>query len=142
MAYYGLAATGIICLSLLNQSFPSNNDEITLAKVLQDLNVLVAEVEAGALVHLEDPNYALLARATLTIKSILNRLLPGDISKNATIQWEAHVTSQDQAIHTDEEWVPWDNRSLQDFEVDFWLNLAEHPFLAEPENETQDVPRL
>jgi hypothetical protein len=34
------------------------------------------------------------------------------------------------------DWNLWDNQHLQDFEVDFWLNLAEHPFLTETPVET------
>lgn len=98
--------------------------------MIQDLNVLVAVVETGVFIHPIDPNYALLSRATLTIKSLLRRLLARDTRQPAPLA-ETDTLVQGTAPITPETWNIWDNQHLQDFEVDFWLNLAEHPFLIE-----------
>lgn len=103
--------------------------------MIQDLNVLVAVVETGVFIHPIDPNYALLSRATLTIKSLLKRLLTRDTRQPAQVT-ETDTLVQDPAGVTPETWNIWDNQHLQDFEVDFWLNLAEHPFLIETPRES------
>ncbi|KAF2112247.1 hypothetical protein BDV96DRAFT_497984 [Lophiotrema nucula] len=140
VAYYGLAAAGIVCLSLINRSFPEVDGDISATKAVQDLSVLVAQVETGALVHVDDPNHALLTKATVTIKSLLNRLLsaqlakpPPDLAANASLPL-------DPLLHTEGDWIPWDTQNWQDFEVDFWSNLAEHPFLTGPGAGQQPFP--
>jgi hypothetical protein len=135
VAYYGLAAAGIICLSLLKQSTIASNSGTSKAQMIQDLNVLVAVVETGVFTHPIDPNYALLSRATLTIKSLLRRLLTRDTRQLANVA-ETNTLVQDPADITPATWNIWDNQHLQDFEVDFWLNLAEHPFLIETPTES------
>lgn len=105
--------------------------------MIQDLNVLVAVVDTGVLIHPIDPNYALLSRATLTIKSLLRRLLTRD-SRQLPAPSESDPLLPHQTTPTPANWNLWDNQHLQDFEVDFWLNLAEHPFLIE--TPTEAVP--
>ncbi|KAF2437233.1 hypothetical protein P171DRAFT_373867 [Karstenula rhodostoma CBS 690.94] len=135
VAYYGLAAAGIICLSLLKQSPIASDSGTSKAQMIQDLNVLVAVVETGVFIHPIDPNYALLSRATLTIKSLLRRLLTRDNRQPAPVT-ETDTLVPGPADITPETWNIWDNQHLQDFEVDFWLNLAEHPFLIETPTES------
>ncbi|KAF2138152.1 uncharacterized protein K452DRAFT_235039 [Aplosporella prunicola CBS 121167] len=108
VVYYGLAAAGILCHALLDKSFGES-------QVIQDLSVLVAEVNKGALVHIEDPNYALLSRAAQTIKNLLDKVLSNDYDPLSS--------------PTAHEW------NLHDFSADFWFHLAEHPFLASPDYE-------
>lgn len=141
MAYYGLAAAGIICLSLLKQSPIANDSGISKAQMIQDLNVLVAVVETGVFLHPIDPNYALLSRATLTIKSLLRRLLTRDIRQQPTVT-ETDTLLQNPSDITPGTWNLWDNQHLQDFEVDFWLNLAEHPFLTETPTESLPTSQI
>lgn len=139
VAYYGMAAAGIVCLSLLNQPFLSNNSKISMATVIQDLNVLVAEIETGALVHLEDPNYALLASSTRTIKSLLSRLLSGELTRLPSDQPVTDPSLPLPEVSSEETWSWWDDHNLQDFEIDFWADLAEHPLLVGTENELQGL---
>ena len=54
VAYYGLPAAGIISLSLLDQSLTRLPSHSSTSKACQDLSVLVAAVETGALVHLAE----------------------------------------------------------------------------------------
>lgn len=126
---------------MLNRSFPIGDAEVEVARVIQDLNVIVAEVDNGALVHLEDPNYALLGRATATIKSLLGRVLARDLAgdlaghSHAAAAAAAATTTADHLLQVqvpsnEEDWMPWDNLYVQEFEEDFWANLAEHPFLT------------
>ncbi|KAF2025160.1 hypothetical protein EK21DRAFT_104174 [Setomelanomma holmii] len=72
VAYYGLAAAGVLCLALLYNTFDLANSDATPAKAIRDLGVLVAEIEAGAFVQPEDPNFALLSGAAHTIKNLLD----------------------------------------------------------------------
>lgn len=125
VAYYGLPAAGIVCLSLLNRSFSST--DVSLAEVIQNLNVLVAEVESGAFISFEHPNYCVLSHAAQTIKNVLGRMLSGEITNDPmTSNISAHTRADGQ-----EDWMPWVAQDSWDFEIDFWRNLAEHPTLAE-----------
>jgi hypothetical protein len=96
-------------------------------RALRDLGVLITEVEYGTLVYKEDANYGLLAGATHTIKNILDKSLhrsyPAD---NQPLNPVIQVASTDV---NNEFWDPWDSNNIQDFEVNFWLTLAEHPSL-------------
>lgn len=108
--------------------------------MIQDLNVLVAVVDTGVLIHPIDPNYALLSRATLTIKSLLRRLLSRDARHLPPPPQDPLL--QNTAAIPPADWNLWDNQHLQDFEVDFWLNLAEHPFLTETPVESIPVTQV
>lgn len=141
VVYFGLAAAGILCLSLLRQKqAPATSPPLppaAQAQVIQDLNVLVALVDTGVFIHPIDPNYALLSRATLTIKSLLRRLLAKDDHTRVLAASSAALDAEPQgAVQTvgplgAAAWHGWENHQhLQDFEVEFWLNLAEHPFLT------------
>ncbi|PSN72388.1 hypothetical protein BS50DRAFT_485249 [Corynespora cassiicola Philippines] len=139
VVYYGLAAAGIVCLSLLHLPFPVVGEaEVSVAKVIQDLHVVVAEVESGTLVREEDPNYALLSRAALTIKSLLERILSRELGRGGGVgagagagaEGAGDMGVQMPVLAGDEEWRPWDSYDLQDFEEGFWTNLAGHPFLV------------
>ena len=94
----------------------------------------------GTLVHVDDANYALLAGATHTIRNLLDRLLSGK-SVHLPTQLPDH-SSQVINATGDEVWNPWGNNNLQDFEVDFWTTLADHPFLAGGETEVVTLSEL
>ena len=103
--------------------------DISRSKALQDLSVLVAEVESGGLVHFHNPNYPSFAGAIGTIKSILDRLMSGKVGGDTRIQAKSGGDSQPPPMQTDEPWVPWSNNDFWDSDMDFWLNLADHPAL-------------
>lgn len=140
VAYFGLAAAGVVCLALLNRSFTANDGEFSVSRVIQDLSVLVAEVEAGALVHVEDPNYALLAGATQTIKSLLDRIMSDDLTRHPAVPAPPDPLSLSPTVNGNDDWSLWESHNLQDFEVDFWLNLAEHPSLLRPDSGVSSFP--
>lgn len=75
VAYYGLSAAGLISITFVNRSFATENLQTSMSRVFQDLSILVGEIERGTLVYIDSPNYALLARATQTIKSLLDRMI-------------------------------------------------------------------
>lgn len=80
--------------------------------------MIVAHVEAGVLICPDQPNYALLQAATVTIKSVMQKLTLGLLSFNLPVEDPANL------------WMPWAGESESlDFELDFWTNLAEHPAL-------------
>ncbi|KAF9877088.1 hypothetical protein CkaCkLH20_05354 [Colletotrichum karsti] len=127
VAYYGLASAGVLCVALLNRSLMSQNSTLDLASIIQDLNVLVAEVETGALLHFDDPNYALLAEATSTVKSVVGRFISGQFSANPA---GASFEGNNPSLDINEHWDPWDGWNTGDFETDFWMSIAEHPSMA------------
>ncbi|XHG07179.1 hypothetical protein AWENTII_010339 [Aspergillus wentii] len=129
VAYYGLSAAGLISLTLVNQSFATDTLQTSMSKVFQDLSILVGEIERGTLVYIDSPNYALLARATQTIKSLLDRMMfPPHNMTTASGHQPALVESEQMAPWDDGTWGLCDHY-LQDFEINFWHNLASHPFL-------------
>ncbi|KAK1855963.1 hypothetical protein CCHR01_01345 [Colletotrichum chrysophilum] len=115
-------------------------------KIFQNLAILVAEVESGTLVAPEDANYALLASATQTITSVLQSLLPGrgEQQQQERRHQNCEASPQDlepqsltEELH--EPWSPWRHSGYQDFELDFWNTLAEHPSLIGDESYPSQV---
>lgn len=101
-----------------------------IMKVFQDLSVLVAQVETGALVDVHDPNYALLSGATQTLKTLLKRMFSGT---PANKPYDAQVSNAgliSNEAQNEQDWIPWNSDEAWDFEMEFWNNLAEHPVLV------------
>lgn len=135
VAYYGLAAAGILCLALLYNTFDRAAPDATPSKTIRDLSVLVAEIETGALLQPEDPNYALLFAAARTMKNLLDRLITNRFTAQTQVPTTIQVAGQRPLRYSDQELIIWDTHGLQDFDPEFWLNLSEHPFLMTPEGE-------
>ncbi|CAH0005094.1 unnamed protein product [Clonostachys byssicola] len=133
VVYYGLAAAGVICLALLQQGPATDCVEMDTSKVFRELAVLVSEVELGTLVYKEDANYALLAGATSTIKNLIDRLSSGRFDQFRATQSNVEAAAENASPVEGETWNPWGSASVQDFESNFWLTLAEHPFLMSEE---------
>ncbi|KAK8150906.1 hypothetical protein G3M48_004586 [Beauveria asiatica] len=147
VAYYGLSAAGVISLWLLHESSKTQpHPNVDTSKVFQSLSVLVLEMETGVLIETDDPNYKLLVDASKTIGCLLSRLILGRVtppqsgeavvgamtaagSMAAKSPSAAMMETHDVAA-AQGGWNAWDGQTLHDFESDFWLNLAEHPFLA------------
>ncbi|KAF2210472.1 hypothetical protein CERZMDRAFT_45575 [Cercospora zeae-maydis SCOH1-5] len=121
IASYGLPAAGAICLALVSRTPNLAQNSPAVPQAIQDMSVLVAHMEAGVLIRPDQPNYALLQRATATIKSVLNRLSLGMLNTQ-------HDTPAEQALGETMRFPVFGNDNL-DFELDFWTNLAEHPAL-------------
>lgn len=137
VAYYGLAAAGVLCLALLYKTFDRAAPDATPSRSIRDLSVLVAEIETGALLQPEDPNYALLSAAARTIKSLLDRLIADKFTTQPDALILTETAAQYPRRYSNEELALWDMHGLQDFDPGFWLNLSEHPFLLSPESELQ-----
>lgn len=131
VAYYGLAAAGVLCLALLHKTFDHVAPATSPSKIIRDLSVLIAETETGALLQLEDPNYVLLSGAVRTIKDLLDRLIANRFIVHADIQSAAAFSTQPPE-YNGEELNFWDVHELQDFDPAFWMKLSEHPFLMTP----------
>ncbi|PYH71887.1 Zn(II)2Cys6 transcription factor [Aspergillus vadensis CBS 113365] len=132
VAYYGLSAAGMICLTLVKRSFAIQSFTPSFSKIFQELSILAAEIERGTLVYIDSPNYALLARATQTIKAILDRMMmpSSDNTMVASDNRIEHPTASVQRETLDDgSWWLWDNTNLQEFELSFWHHLAGHPSL-------------
>ncbi|WAO87256.1 Hypothetical protein NCS54_00456100 [Fusarium falciforme] len=136
IAHYGLPAAGIIIMAMLNQHHTPQCLRISRSRVLQDLAVLVAEVERGTVVKAEDPNYAILSKATQTIQRFLDFIH----SEQAI---EAAPPQLSEQLHPD---APWGQQLGQDLESEFsfWQGIADHPSLYSqyllPSNELPGEP--
>ncbi|KIL85386.1 hypothetical protein FAVG1_11342 [Fusarium avenaceum] len=117
VAQYGLPAAGMISLALLN-AVAGETMSHSRSKMIQALCTLVVEITTGAWIQAGEPNFALFARATRTIQSLLDSLL-------------AARSPQSFSQDADAAWNPYANSQLWEFELDFWANLAEHPNLIE-----------
>ncbi|RBR20112.1 uncharacterized protein FIESC28_05391 [Fusarium coffeatum] len=131
VVYYGLAAAGVICLSLLQRK-ASEHEMAATPKIFRDLGVLVAEIEYGTFVYKEDANYALLASATATMKNILDNLSRSRLDQRDLSGQLSETMVQPGPELDDSNWEPWGTGSLQDFETNFWLMLSEHPLTFNP----------
>lgn len=102
-----------------------------MPKIVQDLSVLVAQVETGVLVDLTDPNYAPFSNAAQAITNVLQRVLTRNSMVNTFPQGQ-DTSPLDSFVPQELDWAPWTaGQHACDFELDFWLNLAEHPALSE-----------
>lgn len=140
VTYYALPAAGIICLALLQPQSTIHNTTIDTMKIFQDLSVLVAQVETGALVDVDDPNYALLSGATQILKTLLKRVLSGMSTTKPLSTREPNPALELNEVQNDQDWIPWNSDEAWDFEMDFWNNLAEHPVLAGGTENTSYFP--
>lgn len=123
--YYGLPAAGILCLALLKGAF-RNRSSTAISKAHRELHVLVAHVDASALADVDEPNHALLAEATATIKVVVkSALLQAQRDTGVAMEGEDLMLPQ-----STETWMPWPGIDSWDFELPFWTNLAEHPSLS------------
>jgi hypothetical protein len=101
-----------------------------MVKIVQDLSLLVAQIEAGVFVDLPDPNYALFAKAAQAISSVLHRVITRNSTSDALSQ-SNDFQRQSTAVNPCPDWMSWAaTQNTHDFELDFWLNLGEHPELA------------
>lgn len=135
VAYYGLAAAGVLCLALLYNTFDRAAPDVTPSKSIRDLSVLVAEIETGTLLQAEEPNYALLSAAARTIKNVMDRLISNWFAAPTDPQPSINAAEQYPLQLNDNALTSWEMHGLQDFDPEFWLNLSEHPFLTTPEGQ-------
>ncbi|RSL56410.1 hypothetical protein CEP54_008837 [Fusarium duplospermum] len=137
IAHYGLPAAGIIIMAMLNQHPTPACLRVSRSRVLQDLAVLVAEVERGTVVKAEDPNYAILSKATQIIQRFLDF-----INSEQSMETVPQLPEQ-QLQQPDAPWGPQLGQDLES-EFSFWQGIADHPSLYSqyllPPNEGLGVP--
>ncbi|KAI1634641.1 hypothetical protein F4809DRAFT_651732 [Biscogniauxia mediterranea] len=121
---YGLPAAGILLLAMLRQVGIPGCPRVSQARVLQDLGIFVAEIERGTAVSPEEPDYALISKATQTIHRFLNASQSGE--RFTTIDTAAK--DQEQSQETTGWTLPWEHDTWG-FEIGFWQELADHPSL-------------
>ncbi|KAE9574611.1 hypothetical protein CGMCC3_g9207 [Colletotrichum fructicola] len=97
----------------------------TRAKLLRDLTVLAAEIERGRIVKLEDPNYALSAKAAQTINCFLDSVFNDDRRHDCALG----ANLPDSSAQTADEilWAEALEPEVWDSELTFWQGLADHP---------------
>ena len=98
-------------------------DALQDARVIRDLGIVVTEVELGTIVQPMEPNYALLSRATDTIKKFLIRFHSQERQAGPIQGQNIPQTMPEESFwDLQSQLEPWD------FEINyFWDNLAEHP---------------
>lgn len=112
----------------MSHSSSIGNGNASIAAVIQDLNVLVAQIETGSLVDFGDPIFALLAEAARTIKTLLGKFVAGNMWHSSGRPTEA-PPAQAASTLNGYDWVPWGaDQEMRDFdldffELDFWANL-------------------
>ncbi|KAF4883836.1 hypothetical protein CGCF415_v013930 [Colletotrichum fructicola] len=124
VAHYGLPAAGMILLAMAAQlEIPAL--VTTRAKLLRDLTVLAAEIERGRIVKLEDPNYALSAKAAQTINCFLDSVFNDDRRHDCALG----ANLPDSSAQTADEilWAEALEPEVWDSELTFWQGLADHP---------------
>lgn len=125
----------MLCLALLYNTFDRAPSTTTPSKTIQNLSVLVAEIEAGALLQQEDPNYALLSGATSAIKNLLDRMISSKFVAQSEMHAIPELTELPALQVNDGDLTTWDTQGLQDFDPGFWLNLSEQLFTITPDGE-------
>lgn len=105
---------------MLRQQRESHCPRVPRGRVLEDLTVLAAEVERGTLVRPEEPNYALLSKATQTIQRFFKVIHSEDRIDTAV---------QEQAPLEDGPWLAQLGQDSWDFEIGFWQGLVDHSLL-------------
>lgn len=115
VAHYGLPAAGVLALHLLSLSV-SYDPRLMQEEshTLQEIGLLVAAVQMGAVVQVGEPNYALLRRAAQTLEGVLQMLsekVYHDLSGSQSAEHlSAHAFTWDSMART----TSWD------FGPDFW----------------------
>lgn len=99
---------------------------VTRAKLLRDLTVLVAEIERGRIVKLQDPNYALLAKTAKTIGCFLDSVFNDDGRNKSGLDVSLSNSSPRQA-RDHNSWAEILGSEAWDSELTFWQTLADHP---------------
>lgn len=127
---YGLPASGVLALELLQQS--QNRAQMTKdfprSEVIQNLSVFVSCL---GWVHMEgDGNYHLCIQARNMIQRILDRVL----SPEATYSSHPPFPTPSSSDYADEAMYDFSWMDNAQFDVDFWSNLDFHPLLAVPES--------
>lgn len=110
----------MIIMAMLNQHPAPPCLRVSRARVLQDLAVLAAEVERGTVVKAEDPNYAILSKATQIIQRFLDFI-------NSEVSMET-MPQLPEELHPDAMWGQHLGQDLES-EFSFWQGIADHPSL-------------
>lgn len=103
-----------------------------LGRVWQDLAVLVAEVQMGSIIRENDPNYALLSKASQTIQRFL------DINQTEDLN-SLDPAAAPEAISSSDDWFSLLNPDPWNLEVGFWSNLGEHSLFSNMDPALQGV---
>lgn len=136
MAYYGLAAAGVLCIALLYNTLDQGKSHVTAAKTIRDLSVLVVEIEAGLFTQPEDPNFALLSGAARTINNLLDRLITDKFTAPIESQRGTDTALQMSNNYFDTScYFSLETQGVSEFDPAFWLSLSEHPLLLSPQRE-------
>jgi hypothetical protein len=117
------------------------DEQIAVGESLRDLAVLVAEVEKGSLVHVEDANYALLTGAIGAVKALLDRLHLVKIDQFRPSRLPLEESSVRHAEEPSEStWDSWGLNLFQEMDGPFWHTIAEHPRILGDQSDLVGLP--
>ncbi|KAF2152873.1 hypothetical protein K461DRAFT_225261 [Myriangium duriaei CBS 260.36] len=128
VVHYGLPASAILLLSLLQHQRSSTPFPVPKTQILRDLSILVVEIQGGALSNSKEPNFDLLSKAARTIEGFLDQEeRVNKIDVGSTDLGNAEDFSLFGAAVDSDVW---------DFGMRFWDQLADHPSLVQPQGST------
>lgn len=122
VVYFAIPAVGVILLAILRKP------RLWQARILQSLNVFVAEVEMGTIVKENEPNYALLSQVTQTIKAFLvspSQYQHGQVAERAETEG-ALVAPPARWNQAADLGSPYMGSLNFDFEIGFWQDLEDY----------------
>lgn len=148
ISLFGLAAAGVLALELLQQSAPHHTDSVDFprSQVIQQLSVMISSIDS--VIRPSHGNYEICLQAKKSISAILDTVLSN--SKNASSNVGSQSVNEQSTegangallansagiIQDSETEVPRldDQQWLEDnFDLDFWTNLEDHPLLTWPD---------
>ena len=148
ISLFGLAAAGVLALELLQQSAPSRTDsaDFPRSQVFQQLSVMISSIDS--VIRPSHGNYEICLQAKKSISAILDTVLSN--SKNASSNVGSQNANEQPAagasgtlvansagvVQNSETEAPRldDQQWLEDnFDLDFWTNLEDHPLLTWPD---------
>ncbi|EPE02816.1 zn 2cys6 transcription factor [Ophiostoma piceae UAMH 11346] len=119
VVYFGIPAVGVTLLAILRKPRPWQ------ARILQSLNVFVAEVEMGTIVKENEPNYALLSQVTQTIKAFL--VSPSQYGQSGErTETEGALAAPSRWNQATDIGSPYMGSLNFDFEIGFWQDLEDY----------------
>lgn len=89
----------------------------------------MAEVQIGTIVKSGDPNYALLDKATSTIRRFLDSFHSDAVQQPQSEAVHGHDHAQSGHDDGNDDWAALLSQDLWDCEAGFWQCLADHPSL-------------
>ena len=131
IALYALPPAGVLALELLQhfRSPSKTNPEFPRSEIVQNLSILISSIDC--IVRPKSGNYTICNQAKKMLQAVLDTVLSPD-------RHDVQIGSRRQ-LHSEDSGQPADvdlNSDLwfyNDLDMNFWMNLEDHPLLAWPD---------